>query len=92
MRKVRTPETSCPYCGHTLSGCANPHDLASPSSGDLSVCINCAGLLELNRSLQPQKLELHVLLRVQMESPECYNKLIQLQEDIKSFNLNRARS
>lgn len=91
MRKIRTSETACPWCGYLLDGCANPYDLASPNSGDLSVCIKCAGLLELDRNLCPQKLELHTLLQIYLKEPQAYEMLIQLQKDTKSFNESREK-
>jgi hypothetical protein len=48
LRDSRTPECSCPWCGQRLDAAMagdpeNPD--ATPSPGDVSICISCAQIL-----------------------------------------------
>lgn len=41
-KTTRVPKASCPYCGYKLDAVSGK---GTPSSGDLSVCLNCASPL-----------------------------------------------
>lgn len=52
MRQDQIPTTLCPYCGHCLSGTtmiSKKH--TKPKAGDLSLCIECAGVCTFNAEL-----------------------------------------
>ena len=42
---TRVPEVPCPLCGHLLDSVSDFETAARPTEGDLTVCIECAGLL-----------------------------------------------
>jgi hypothetical protein len=48
--------TPCPWCGTELNAAAGISDKANtPTPGDLSICIKCAGMLCFADDLIPQK-------------------------------------
>lgn len=87
-RSIHTPESSCPYCDYKLNACSPPDSLDSPSPGDLSVCINCGGLLELKRDLTVQALEESKLLQIRFADPEVFAALMKVRGAILSVQEN----
>ncbi|WP_106256183.1 hypothetical protein [Stenomitos frigidus] len=78
-RTIRTPENLCPHCGYKLDACSVPFSLDSPSVGDLSVCIDCAGLLQFGKGLVVQALAQDVILDLMLTDPSTYAQLMQFQ-------------
>jgi hypothetical protein len=78
-------ETRCPYCDHLLDG-AWSFEGATPSPGDLSVCINCAKALVFSDDLRLQPLTVEEFAT--LNSEEQHN-LRQHQRLIVAYNLHR---
>lgn len=47
-QSFETKDAVCPHCGIELSGAAGP---AAPKEGDVTMCINCAGICIFNDDL-----------------------------------------
>jgi len=41
----RLPVQTCPICEHVLSAASSVYDAARPRPGDMSICVNCRGIL-----------------------------------------------
>lgn len=71
LRDTRTPECRCPWCGHRLDAAmaGDPeHPDATPSPGDVSVCISCAQILVFQedltlRAASPSEIEITPAIR-----------------------------
>lgn len=51
------PNDECPKCGKHINAAATVSDEnAQPSSGDVTVCIGCAGILKFDDNLKLAKL------------------------------------
>lgn len=85
-RRFRTPEAGCPHCRQVLDALANPLSLHSPSPGDLSVCLVCGGLLELNADLTVKALDAATLLVVQREDPAAYAQLLRMSAQARALH------
>lgn len=51
-----TKNDNCPKCGYRLNAATGQHGYEVPKVRDLSVCINCASLLEFNDDLSLRSL------------------------------------
>ncbi len=85
MRKTRMPESVCPYCRKTLNGAASL-DLASPSSGDLTVCFGCARFLQFDKNLMLAKVEESEIDQIKQKEPELYAELERFKLAIQQKN------
>lgn len=57
MNDRLNPQTLCPTCGNLLDGATCPtEEDASPSEGDLSICLYCGTMLEFQADLTLCKL------------------------------------
>jgi hypothetical protein len=71
LRDTRMPECRCPWCHHLLDSAmaADPKDRdATPSPGDVTVCISCAQILVITadltlRASMPGEIEITPALR-----------------------------
>lgn len=52
---TRVPDHLCPYCSHKLSAIGEMSNQGAPRPGDVTLCIECAGLLVLDADLRAQK-------------------------------------
>lgn len=43
------PESSCPFCGATMSGACNLFGEEGPSPGDFTICIECEAVLTFDQ-------------------------------------------
>lgn len=86
MRDFQMPKSACPWCGHEMDYATTPFGLDSPSAGDLSICIRCAGFLVFDTKLQLQKLEPTALPEIGSQDFEAYMKLINLQSVVRQAN------
>jgi|SRR5579885_2314751 len=89
-RTIRMPETLCPYCQHPLDACTPPFGLDSPSPGDLSICIQCGGFLEIAPDLKMQALEESKLLHIRMIDPEGFKLLMTMRQAVLKVRQNHA--
>jgi len=51
IRTTRMPATSCPSCGYPLDAASDIQGDATPSPGDLSMCIRCTSFLTFKDDL-----------------------------------------
>lgn len=49
---TRTPPVRCPACDHLVDAATSTQGEATPSPGDLSVCVYCAAVLEFADDLR----------------------------------------
>lgn len=89
LRTIRTPEKACPHCGYGLDAHSIPFSLDTPSEGDLSVCINCGGLLEFGKSMKVHALSEEMLIQVILEDPEAYAVLMAHREAVLKAKAER---
>lgn len=67
--KATLPISTCPICGYEMDDATCPAESkVSPSTGDLSVCLNCGELLMFNDILVAKKLETVVFLLLPVET------------------------
>lgn len=90
-RTFRMPETTCPHCQHTLSACSPPSGLDSPSPGDLSICIQCGGFLEIASDLTMQALEDGKLLHIRTTDPSGFATLMVMREAVLKVQKDRVK-
>lgn len=50
---TRVKASKCPHCDKELDSLFSDDESLKPGFGDVSICINCGELLELDRALQP---------------------------------------
>lgn len=51
----RIKENNCRNCGHTLDACTAIEDGATPSTGDISICLYCGELSAFTEDLTIRK-------------------------------------
>jgi hypothetical protein len=52
---TRLPDDACPYCGKAFSAAtAMCEPEATPRPGDVTICVNCRGVLVFNQALRVQ--------------------------------------
>jgi hypothetical protein len=79
----RTPECSCPKCGHVITAATNTREDCAPSAGDLSVCLECGTLLKFSESLHIQALSDKELSRLFLEERGVYLELMYVQRQVQ---------
>lgn len=84
---TRIPEHRCPYCSHQLSAIAELKPQGAPNPGDVTVCINCAGLLVLNDNLQARRPTMDEL--GQIANSEDWPEIARTVRSVKAFALAR---
>lgn len=47
----KMPGSRCPKCHHRMDGAYNPCGAEAPAPGDITVCINCGGILAFDDAL-----------------------------------------
>lgn len=55
----KVPECACPYCGKVLDDATAVHgqgEKAKPTPGDVSLCIDCGGLIEFDQDCKLMKM------------------------------------
>ena len=88
-RTIRTPENRCPHCDYMLDSCTATEPLDSPSEGDLTVCINCGGFLEIRADWTTEALNPNTLTEIASEDPQLYAHLIEFQAVVRSTKKSR---
>lgn len=78
--ETQVPETRCPYCDGVLDAASSANG-ATPSPGDLSVCIHCASALTFDAELR-----LRVLTQAEMREldPEIAKVLRRYMRAVRS--------
>jgi hypothetical protein len=82
MSEFEVPETSCPWCGHEITHAGDPFGIKRPKPGDISICAQCAGFLQLGTDLSLKKLEPSTEVYLMTNQPEAYANLLHLQSVI----------
>ncbi|HEY9628834.1 MAG TPA: hypothetical protein V6C84_16155 [Coleofasciculaceae cyanobacterium] len=78
MSEFEVPETSCPWCGHEITHAGDPFGIKRPKPGDVSICAQCAGFLQLGTDLSVSKLEPSTEAYLMLNKPEKYAQLVHL--------------
>ena len=65
MRESRVPESPCPHCGKKLDAAADPLGTATPSPGDLTLCLDCGEMSEIGADLRLGPLSPGALERIE---------------------------
>ena len=94
---VHLPGNKCPACDYKLDGASSPgREGAVPSEGDLSVCINCASLLEfveVDGALRSRLLDMEKLFElpdeVRLEIMRYHRATVRLLEGKHEFDGKR---
>lgn len=89
MRTTRLKDRPCPKCGKILNASTDPNGLASPSEGDATVCLGCAGILLFDKNLDfriPNQSELAEIAR---EDPTNYSMLLEMQTNVRKLQHDR---
>lgn len=77
-------ESRCPNCGSELSGAASLSDnKALPKTGDLSICMYCAELLEFRNDLTLARLSASDVAALPEETRQA---LLRAQDSVRRFN------
>jgi len=53
MKTSREDLWSCHYCGYTMDATSDPVGDATPSKGDITLCLNCGGAHVLHEMWEP---------------------------------------
>ena len=53
MNTIRENAWSCYYCGYNINAVSDPNGGATPSTGDITVCLNCGGAYVLHEKWEP---------------------------------------
>lgn len=80
MKTIRLSQNPCPWCGYEIDSHTDAVGIASPSPGDVSVCLSCGGLLQFSKKLALQKLEGNELAQVMLVDPKAYASLVKAQD------------
>ncbi len=73
---ILTPETSCPYCNHKVDALSSVGgNERNPKKGDLTVCLYCGELLQLNAELLVGKLRKSEFYKLPMDIQLTLNKI-----------------
>ena len=88
LKSTPTPEVACPFCGHLLdmAMCSPSTPEATPSPGDLSLCINCGGL-----TIFTEDMGMRVPTDAEMAQAMSYPEVVQAIAAIEIAN-GRARN
>jgi len=89
MSAIPAPTTLCPHCGKTIK-MAVPYlnsGKGAPIPGDLSVCLNCAGMCLYNDDLSLRKLTEQETADVQM----LWTRLERLRASIHKLHADLAK-
>lgn len=79
MEHNRIKPSSCPHCNYLMDAAFSPGDeSARPNPGDLTICINCAEILQFDADLMMQKVPDEIMKDIQEGSPEQYEQLKQI--------------
>jgi len=82
MIEAKMPESSCPWCGHEMTHAADPFGMTSPKPGNIAICAECAGFLQIGADLSVNKLEPSTEVYLMKHQAEAYANLVQLQSVI----------
>lgn len=70
FQATHTPLSSCPACGTELDAAGGSDKAGQPKPGDLSVCINCATILQFDEQLHLHLAPGEVVNQARAENPE----------------------
>jgi hypothetical protein len=85
----RTPECSCPKCGHIITAATNTREDCAPSIGDLSVCLECGTLFKFSELLHVQALSDKELKELFFEDRNVYLELMYAQRHVQLLKNKR---
>ena len=72
------PPDVCPVCAGTLNAATGINTNGLPKSGDITICINCAALLEFNDELRLQLISEGVLSEMSEDNKKNINDIVNL--------------
>ncbi|MBD3882110.1 hypothetical protein IFO70_10105 [Phormidium tenue FACHB-886] len=84
MKTIRVSKTPCPWCGYEIDSHTEAFGIASPSPGDLSVCVKCHGFLQFGKKFALQKLEQSELVQIMAEDPDAYADLMKARDALRA--------
>lgn len=95
LRDTPTPVTACPYCGHRLdramAGDPKEPD-ATPSEGDLSVCISCSSIMVFAADLTLRRPEPGEIKAKFAEQPDLAEGVGRAQAAVRSLDRRTMRN
>ena len=81
MKTSAIPEQECPCCGHRFNAATNDK-LYSPKPYDISICINCASILQFDTELALHEIDIEKLYDLEEFSDNERIEIIRLQKYI----------
>ena len=69
------PEHRCPVCGYEMDAATGVLDLSRPLPGDLSICLNCAEVLEFTPDMQVKRATLKKLMAAPADVRELIGRV-----------------
>ena len=84
-RSWPTNDIMCPCCGHILNRHEDPGSGRRPGPGDVTVCINCAGVLHFTNDMG-----LAVLPDLDLLGEEHRDQVERLRDRIRNLNSGRG--
>jgi hypothetical protein len=80
-----TPPRLCPTCGAVLDRATSATgEQATPSAGDITLCLYCGHLLEFGPDLKLREPSAEHLRECRREDPVIFDKLLRAQARIKA--------
>ncbi len=89
-KTIRVPKSNCPNCGHSLDSCSDVSGIASPSPGDVSVCIRCGEFLEFDDRMLMKSLPASKLLQLQLADPVAFGYLVDIRKGVLDILLEKT--
>jgi len=80
---TRTEPSRCPYCGQVMDTHSSVGEDIRPKPGDITICINCAEILQLDDKFALQKINAEILKDIQGDL-ELYRRIQAIQTAIKA--------
>lgn len=78
-QEVSVPESACPVCYRVHDRATGLLEDATPSPGDLSICVRCGAILEYNEDLHLGCVDQKKLQQLEQESAKTYKALMKAQ-------------
>ena len=76
LKITKIPESACPYCGTKLTHASNFSEGATPSPGDVQICLECTRVVCFTDSMMPRKMSEEEYRALPKELHREINKLI----------------
>lgn len=94
MRTLRHPPQPCPVCQYKLDAVSDLMGINSPSVESLTICINCAAILEFKPGFVLAKLNDLELSSMAVTQPQNFAKLMRYRDaalEVKSNSKKKSR-